>query len=338
MSEIGSGSGSSFPSALDTDNTVEVNSPNAGKTKARAEVPNDLAACVVAIETELGTDPAGILTDVKTYLQTEHQTDGTHGAITPTSVIMQSGQISWTKGSDLASATALPITTGGNYFDVTGNTTIGSFASTGTVGTVIKLHFDGALILEYDAADLILPDGLDITTVAGDEFEFIEYASGASRQVTNSAGTVLQMVNAIDGAVATGTTVMPYDDTIPQNTEGDEYITLPVTPIGSTNKLRIDVVVNLDWNNTAGRMSVALFQDTTAGALAATNQFPIASGNGQSPVTFTHWMTSGTTSATTFKIRAGSVSAGTTTFNGASSGRKFGGVCASTITITEIKV
>lgn len=44
----------------------------------RAAVPNDLSAAVVAIETELGTDPAGTLTNVKTYLQTEHNTDGTH--------------------------------------------------------------------------------------------------------------------------------------------------------------------------------------------------------------------------------------------------------------------
>lgn len=78
MSEIGTGSGSSYPTALDTNDTAEVNSPNSGKTKARAEVVNDLAAATVAIQTELGIDPAGTLTDVKTFLQTEHNTDGTH--------------------------------------------------------------------------------------------------------------------------------------------------------------------------------------------------------------------------------------------------------------------
>ena len=86
MSELGSGSGSSYPSALDTNTTLEVNSPSGSKTKARAEVPNDLGAAVVAVQTELGTDPAGTLTDVKTYLQTEHETDGSHAAITATSV------------------------------------------------------------------------------------------------------------------------------------------------------------------------------------------------------------------------------------------------------------
>jgi len=78
MGELGSGSGTSYPGGLDTDNVLEVNSPNAGKTKARAEVPNDMGAAIVAIQTELGTDPAGSLTDVKTFLQTEHGADGTH--------------------------------------------------------------------------------------------------------------------------------------------------------------------------------------------------------------------------------------------------------------------
>ena len=82
MSELGSGSGSSYPGSLDTDSTLEINSPNAGKTKARAEVPNDLAAAIIAVQTELGTDPAGTATNVKTFLQAEHATDGTHSDIT----------------------------------------------------------------------------------------------------------------------------------------------------------------------------------------------------------------------------------------------------------------
>jgi len=80
MAELGSGGGSGYPGALDTDSTIEVDSPSASKTLARADVPNDLAAAIVAIETELGTDPAGSLTDVKTYLQTEHGANGTHDA------------------------------------------------------------------------------------------------------------------------------------------------------------------------------------------------------------------------------------------------------------------
>jgi len=82
----------------------------------------------------------------------------------------------WTKGSDVASAAAL--TPGdGNYFDITGTTAITSIGTKG-IGTVIKLHFDGVLTLTHHATDLILPGGGDITTAAGDEAEFIEYATG----------------------------------------------------------------------------------------------------------------------------------------------------------------
>ncbi len=86
------------------------------------------------------------------------------------------------KGADVASANALPLVNDGNYFDVTGTTSITSMATLG-IGTQIVLHFDGALTLTHNAADLILPGGANITTAAGDEAGFIEYASGDWRCV-----------------------------------------------------------------------------------------------------------------------------------------------------------
>src|SRR3989337_2910391 len=78
MGEIGSGNNSSYPGELDTNSIPEVNSPAVGKTKARKEPIEDLTDAMIKVETELGTDPAGSLTNVKTFLQTQHQTDGTH--------------------------------------------------------------------------------------------------------------------------------------------------------------------------------------------------------------------------------------------------------------------
>ena len=83
----------------------------------------------------------------------------------------------WGKGADVASASALTLGSDGNYFDITGTTTITSIGTIG-VGTVIKLHFDGALTLTHHATDLVLPGGANITTAAGDEAEFVEYATG----------------------------------------------------------------------------------------------------------------------------------------------------------------
>ena len=47
------------------------------------------------------------------------------------------------------------------------------------------------------------------------------------------AGSVLQVVQTQTGAVATTTVTIPFDDTIPQITEGAEFITLAITPKSS---------------------------------------------------------------------------------------------------------
>lgn len=152
--------------------------------------------------------------------------------------------------------------------------------------------------------------------------------------VPNYAGLTAQVVNTQTGAVNTGTTTIPLDDTIPQITEGDEYMTLAITPKNANNKLRIDVVAF--YTHSAGyTITTALFQDATVSALAASADY--YSGI-PGTVSFSHYMVAGTTSATTFRVRIGSSNAGTLTFNGAGGVRKLGSVLASSITITEIWV
>lgn len=150
----------------------------------------------------------------------------------------------------------------------------------------------------------------------------------------SSQGRVVQVVNTQTGVYASGTTAIPLDDTIPQITEGDEYMTLAITPTSATNKLRIDVTFIGSPSISAG-MVVALFQDTTANALAVAKQ--AVSGTACLTINFTHYMTAGTTSATTFRIRAGHNVGATTIFNGDDGAAKYGGVLASSITITEYK-
>jgi len=155
-------------------------------------------------------------------------------------------------------------------------------------------------------------------------------------------GRIIQVVNTQTGALTVCSTQIPFDDTIPQNTEGTEVMTLAITPTNTNNKLKIDVIVQI--GNMAGtnpQALAALFQDSTAGALAAgvaTLVSTGSSGGAGGPVTITHFMTAGTISSTTFKVRVGTASAGHTAYFNGGSARIFGGVCASSITITEIKV
>lgn len=186
----------------------------------------------------------------------------------------------------------------------------GSTYITGTLGTAANnvVQLDGT-------AKLPAVDGSALTNVSG--------------------GKVLQVVNVTDGTYASGTTVMVDDDTIPQNTEGNQFMTLAITPTATNSKLKIEVVCVFSNHTDHKKGIVALFQDTTANALAAAMDHDMGENGRLRTLSFNHFMTAGTTSATTFKVRAGSTEAGTVGFNGYSS-RSFGGVMSSSITITEI--
>lgn len=174
---------------------------------------------------------------------------------------------------------------------------------------------------------------LDAPAVAGDQ-TFTLPGTGGTLDRLNRVGNVIQVVNYQTGAVATGITTLPFDDTIPQNTEGNEFMALAITPTSASNKLLIEVVAVLSCS-VAQNIIMALFKDSTADALAATISYQATSG-AHTQIALNHYMTAGTTSATTFKMRAGGPNANTTTFNGAGGLRYLGGVMASSITITEI--
>jgi len=148
-------------------------------------------ASVAAVMTLAST---GIVTFVDDILIKDGGTIGAASAdsaitIASTGVVTFDKQVQWKKGGDLASATSLTIDNDGNYFDVTGTTTITSFSTVG-IGTIIKLHFDGVVTLTHDSTDLILAGAANFTTEAGDELEFVEYASGDWRMTGWSlAGT-----------------------------------------------------------------------------------------------------------------------------------------------------
>lgn len=147
-------------------------------------------------------------------------------------------------------------------------------------------------------------------------------------------GDVVQVQRTATGAVSTGTTQLPLDDTIPQNTEGDEYMTQAITPTASANLLRVVSQWCGSHSAAAPNLIAALFQDTTADALAAV--MVSAAQLGPDVVPLRYQKVSGATATTTFKIRAGANAAGTTTFNGASGGRFFGGVYNSFLEVQEI--
>ena len=148
---------------------------------------------------------------------------------------------------------------------------------------------------------------------------------------------IVQLVNIQTGAESQGATALPIDDTIPQITEGDEVMTLAITPASASNKLRIDVII-VATNSGSVDMVVALFNTHShaTNALAVTVNHDGVQGIQTIPLTY--YMTAPTTSETTFRVRIGGA-AGITYFNqGENGGDRFGGTLNSSITITEFKV
>lgn len=178
---------------------------------------------------------------------------------------------------------------------------------------------------------------------------YIEIQTGGTAGNWSNAPTVLQVMgpgvrrtgDAIQqqltqtGAVATAGTIIPADNTIPQNTEGDQYMSVTITPMSALNLLKISSVSSAA-NNAAGNngMTAALFQDAVANALKAIA--PIVSQNFITVMTIVHIMLAATVSATTFKLRAGGSAAGTTTFNGSAGAQVMGGVMASYLLVEEL--
>lgn len=169
--------------------------------------------------------------------------------------------------------------------------------------------------------------------MASDFYNKTEADAAITAAVAEVASKVVQVVHTLTGAVATGTTTVPQDDTIPQNTEGTEFMTCTITPTNAAHKLRIDITFMCAVSANAWLIA-ALFQDSAANAIAAFSNYESVPGGARN-IVFSHIMDAGTTSATTFKLRAGPGAAATVTFNGDSGLRRFGGVAASSIIITE---
>lgn len=149
------------------------------------------------------------------------------------------------------------------------------------------------------------------------------------------ANKFLQQVCQIVGTVSTGTAQIPYDDTIPEITEGSEFLNRAITPVNSGSQLQIDVNVYWAYENGGGyQLAAALFQDSTTYAISV-GGVTVPGNSYLCNTRLNHVMTAGTTGSTTFTVRIGGNAAGTITLNGVLGARKYGGRLESSIVITE---
>ena len=150
----------------------------------------------------------------------------------------------------------------------------------------------------------------------------------------SKANVVLQRQSVINGEMATGSTLIPADDTIPQSNEGDQFMSITFTTKSASSKIDVDVVAYVSSNDTVGIWG-ALFLDSATSAFAV-GVVHMGSQGPVNPFVINTTIDSPGIGSHTIKLRLGSGNSGSgLTFNGAGSARKMGGKFSSTIRIKE---
>jgi hypothetical protein len=104
------------------------------------------------------------------------------------------GRILGSQGIDVASADEVTLGTDGNYFDITGTTTINHLTNTGwSAGSVITLQFDASLTVTHNAAtptgtesSLLLAGAIDFSATASDTLT-LRYDGITFREIARAA-------------------------------------------------------------------------------------------------------------------------------------------------------
>lgn len=331
--------------------------------------PDALVASLLAAEANAAASEAAAAVSAGNASTSETNAAASAASINPTTFVKRDGTqgmqglLQLDYSTDIASAATVDLGTAtGNSVTVThssGTTAITSFGGAATVQkggivAVIPSISGGTLTVTHHATNMILLGGANITLASGDVLLMMKnhdsnaewkhvggWKADGTAWVTSGnvklAGDTVQVVEATPYTTAGSTaTAIPFDTTIPQNTEGAELTTASITPTNASNRLRIECVVPYIDGSTISVVTAALFQDSNADALAL-GLHRISTASYPSCIYFWHEMAAGTTSATTFKLRAGP-STGTAYFNQRSSGETMGGVGAVRLRITEIQV
>ena len=129
---------------------------------------------------------------------------------------------------------------------------------------------------------------------------------------------------------------IPFDDTIPQNTEGAQIVSVTITPKSTTNILRCIFLGNGGQSNSADDLCIAaMFKNSDASAMKSGLTYSRQYYTGVPCII--HEFVPGSTSLQTISVRMGSYAASTMFVNGTSTSRTFGGSLGCTLIVEEIK-
>lgn len=226
---------------------------------------------------------------------------------------------------------------GGSFAGPTSSTDNDFALFNGTSGQVVKdAGFSTIPVTKGGTGQTTLTDKALLVGAGTSVVGFLTPSS--SSMVPTSDGTtfamaypkVLQTSYTTVATTSNIATIIPADDTIPQNTEGTQLITATITPISASSKIRIRGVV-FGSVNTGAYLCAALFKDSNASASYATWQYT----NSITTMPFEFQESSGSTSARTYKIRIGTDNGTTIRVNGDTVGNRLGGGVANCYLIID---
>lgn len=165
--------------------------------------------------------------------------------------------------------------------------------------------------------------------------------------ITRKGGVVQSVYTEVTTSSTGASALIPFDDTIPQITEGVTMgLSASITPKHTTSKLLIEVQAFLaEDSDTSSAVAMAVFRDSNVNAIAtafSVNQASASSPFGGSiiaiPLQIKAIISSSSLSPTTFSVRVGLNTSNTIRWNGANGSRRFGGSLISYIRVSEVYV
>jgi len=216
-------------------------------------------------------------------------------------------------------------------------------------GSISAAKLAAALDFSANTAFVLPGNAINARTAASslinaDEFIFWDAVAGDLKKITRQnlrnsmlpAGSILQTHYSEYKTATTVSDVIPFDDTIPQVTEGFQVFSQAITPSSTSSKILVEWQLWAGRNGTALCFISALFRNSGVDAITTvcSNAPTISQVPGQVCGFFLD--SPNTTSATTYTLRVGP-NGNSFELNGSGVGRRFGGNGICTFKVSEIK-
>ncbi len=211
-------------------------------------------------------------------------------------------------------------------------------------GRIILIHSENAsrvVTVKHDVAGngkILLVDDLDLILDDPEDYLILQRVGTTWQELVRShtkSQFCVQHHTESSVTFLSGSTNVPFDDTKPQSSEGDQIMSFSFTPKKASHELLLIGQFNASINPVGGEeIIISLYKDSDANPLTSVAEF--GQQNKIKPIPLQYSFSPGSTSPITFKVRIGGPT-GDWNINGVNGARKLGGTLQSVMTVLEFK-